>query len=269
MRPRPLAVSLLVLTLAGLAGEGRAQLVVPRAFELTLFAGGAAFGDFHEHSVHIHAPGGPVGQPWRRSITARPGSSAGAAVTYWLSPVWGVRAHMSTSSTRFAEYYERDALGLLRDDPVFAARGELAPLRVRYRDVTLVFRVPGRVGEISAYALLGIGHVRYDARPGNGRQLPPGTRDAFLEEDARDWALAGVGGLGAHYTLGRIRLIAEVTNHLARSPIRVVEPGEVFRSDALVIERPPPIVGDAQLGGGERVNNVRFVIGVSGSIGGG
>jgi hypothetical protein len=264
--PLPALAALAALPLA--ASELPAQLTLPRGLEVAVFGGGTAFGDFQEQLVLLREPGEPPdpAQPRRRVITARTSTGIGAALTYWITPLWGVRLHQSAVSSRFVERFEEEVEAPLRADPEFQARPDFARLRVRSLDLSGLFRVPARVGELSAYGLAGVGRVRYLAAPQPDEPMPAGAEAGFGETE-RFTSWAGVGGIGAHYPLGRVRLIAEATAHVARSPLQPLEPVEVFRSERWVVEPAPEMNDIGERRRGERLNTIRFVAGASVSLG--
>jgi opacity protein-like surface antigen len=231
-----------------------------RTLLLSVEAGGAGFTDF-QRSTARRLPGDPELpelEDFRRRISAHTSSTVGAALTYWPTTTWGVRAAIAYTPTGFSVWNEEAARRMLHQ------RSDSAPAAYRSLDAwtasgTAVFRLPLALGRVAPYGLAGVGRVRYATR--GQEQLPPEARDRFGGEHWAAWA--AVFGAGASVALQRAGLVLsfELTNHLTRTPLDDEGDGEYFELQGVTLQLDPrPGRGTDGI---DTVSNLRLTVGLA------
>jgi hypothetical protein len=129
-----------------------------------------------------------------RRLSAETSPAFGIGVAYWFSPSWGVRAQAGVSPTRLEISVHEDDAARIPSDSSIETDGKFRSLRVSSLDAQVLYRLPTTPGgRVAAYALAGIGALRY--APSGDEPLPPEAQPTFAGTATRT-RTAVVLGLG-------------------------------------------------------------------------
>lgn len=207
----------------------------PRMLSLQLDVGGAAFSDFRRSQGRLVTPS--AGRTdFDRRVSARTSMGVGGSATYWFRRDLGIRASGAYVPTRFSVWNDESAERMMDVDPL-DEEASAAALGAWLGSVTVAFRFPHSFGRVMPYGLVGAGAVHYRLRDGN--ELPPEARGPF--QNGSHTSPAGVFGVGAVIPLqwDGLLLNFELTNHLARTPLRDGAYGEEFEMGEVPVQLAP------------------------------
>lgn len=243
------------------SARGQTGIRPPQGWSLGLLGGAAAFSDMQRSHLRVVRPtaAGAETREFARRVGAETSTVLTANLSFWPSRNWGLRVSAGWAPTRFETVMrESDA-----ENTGLGAGSEedrLAGLDIWTGDVEALFRLPTIKNRVLPYGIIGGGVARYEVRRGDG-PVPPEAAGEF--EQGVKVSPAAVIGVGAMLPFRNraFRLHFELTNHLAKTPIRGGEE-EVVASDQGMVEIDPfdARSTDSRV---SLTSSVRFMVGVS------